>query len=89
MVRLLQPATATHPAVTHVVAGPSLTATLDRNPADPRISHELPLQVDEYGTVLRSAAIGEPRRERAATGVIGHRGSAASPFIRSMIDVVE
>ena len=37
----------------------------ERNPADPRISHALTLAVDDYGNVLRSAAIGYQRREPA------------------------
>jgi Insecticide toxin TcdB middle/C-terminal region/Insecticide toxin TcdB middle/N-terminal region len=34
----------------------------ERNPADPRISHALTLAVDDYGNVLKSAAIGYRRR---------------------------
>ena len=37
----------------------------ERNPADPRISHALTLDVDEFGNVLKSAAIGYGRRARA------------------------
>ena len=37
----------------------------ERNPADPRISHALTLEVDDYGNVLRSAAIGYQRRTPA------------------------
>lgn len=37
----------------------------ERNPADPRISHALTLDVDDYGNVLRSVAIGYPRRSPA------------------------
>ena len=37
----------------------------ERNPADPRISHALTLEVDAYGNVLRSAAIGYQRRTPA------------------------
>ena len=33
----------------------------ERNPADPRISHALTLAVDDYGNVLKSAAIGYQR----------------------------
>lgn len=36
----------------------------ERNPADPRIQHALTLEVDKYGNVLKSAAIGYGRRER-------------------------
>jgi RHS repeat-associated protein len=34
----------------------------ERNPDDPRISHALTLEVDEFGNVLKSAAIGYGRR---------------------------
>ena len=34
----------------------------ERNPADPRIIHALTLAVDDYGNVLKSAAIGYQRR---------------------------
>ncbi|MBI4488140.1 MAG: toxin [Deltaproteobacteria bacterium] len=34
----------------------------ERNPADPRVSHALTLEVDDFGNVLKSAAIGYGRR---------------------------
>jgi RHS repeat-associated protein len=34
----------------------------ERNPSDPRVTHALTLDVDDFGTVRRSAAIGYPRR---------------------------
>ena len=37
----------------------------ERNPADPRISHALTLEVDDYGNVLKSVAIGYARRAPA------------------------
>jgi RHS repeat-associated protein len=50
----------------HTVFFTHSSETLDyhyeRNPADPRISHALTLAVDDYGNVLRSAAIGYQRR---------------------------
>ena len=39
----------------------------ERNPADPRIRHALTLEVDPYGNVLRSLAIGYGRRTRRRT----------------------
>jgi RHS repeat-associated protein len=35
----------------------------ERNPADPRIGHALTLEVDDFGNVLKSAAIGYGRRQ--------------------------
>ena len=34
----------------------------ERNPADPRVTHALTLEVDDFGNVLKSAAIGYGRR---------------------------
>ncbi len=38
-----------------------LTATYDRNPADPRLAHEMTLEIDDFGNVLKSASIAYPR----------------------------
>ncbi len=40
----------------------AITLHYERHVSDPRIGHELTLLVDAYGNVLRSAAIGYPRR---------------------------
>ena len=40
----------------------SLTYHYERNPADPRIGHEMVLAVDEFGNVLKSVSIAYPRR---------------------------
>ncbi len=40
----------------------ALTYTYDRNPADPRISHTMNLDVDVYGNVLKAASIGYGRK---------------------------
>ncbi len=39
----------------------------ERNPDDPRIQHALTLQVDDFGNVLKEAAIGYGRRQPDAT----------------------
>ncbi len=62
VVRIVQPGTDTQPPVVQVVAGRSMTAQVERDPSDPRIAWSVPLFIDGYGTVLRSAAIGEPRQ---------------------------
>jgi len=41
----------------------ALTYHYERNPSDPRIQHALTLEVDEFGNVLRSLAIGYGRRQ--------------------------
>lgn len=39
----------------------AITYNYERNPADPRISHTAVLEVDQYGSVLRSLSIAYPR----------------------------
>ena len=44
----------------------------ERNPADPRVAHDLSLAIDAYGNLTRQASVGYPRRsppiaEQAAT----------------------
>ncbi|EDM76670.1 hypothetical protein PPSIR1_38119 [Plesiocystis pacifica SIR-1] len=43
----------------------TLTTHYDREPTDPRVSHGMTLEVDDFGTVLRSAALVYPRRPGA------------------------
>jgi RHS repeat-associated protein len=40
----------------------SLAYHYERNPADPRIGHEMVLEVDKFGNVLKSVSIAYPRR---------------------------
>ena len=51
----------------------SLTFQYERAPEDPRVSHELVLEVDEYGNVLRSASIAYGRRDEVLPGADGDR----------------
>ncbi|RLL55049.1 toxin [Mariprofundus sp. EBB-1] len=46
-----------------VTGSESISYHYERNPADPRISHSLVLESDEYGNPLKSAEIVYPRRE--------------------------
>ncbi|MGH8524383.1 MAG: toxin TcdB middle/C-terminal domain-containing protein, partial [Gammaproteobacteria bacterium] len=62
-IRLLQPQAGNRHAVFLTHARESLSYHYERNPADPRISHAVTLQVDEFGNVLRSLAIGYPRAD--------------------------
>ncbi len=47
----------------------SLTFSCERNIADPRIMHELVLETDELGNVLKSAQVCYPRAASFATGI--------------------
>src|SRR5439155_3534012 len=62
-VRLLQPQDGNRFAVFLTHARETLDYHYERNPADPRISHTLTLEADEFGNVLKSAAVGYGRRE--------------------------
>ena len=50
-------------AVFYVHPRESISYRYERNPADPRIEHQLTLAVDAFGNILRSAAIGYGRRQ--------------------------
>jgi hypothetical protein len=64
-VRPLQPLGQNRYAVFFTYARETIAYHYERNPDDPRISHDLTLAVDDYGNVLRSAAVGYQRREPA------------------------
>ena len=42
-----------------------MTFHYERGPDDPRVSHELTLEVDDYGNVLRRVSVCYPRRTTA------------------------
>ena len=58
----LQPKDGNHHAVYFSHPLESLSYHYERNPADPRISHALTLEVDAFGNPLKSLAIGYGRR---------------------------
>jgi RHS repeat-associated protein len=58
----VQPQKGNRHAVFFVHPRESLAYHYDRNPADPRIGHEMVLEVDEFGNVLKSVSIAYPRR---------------------------
>jgi hypothetical protein len=61
-IRALQPSGANRHAVFFSHPREALSYHYERDPADPRIQHALTLEVDDYGTVLKQAAIGYGRR---------------------------
>ena len=62
LVQILQPRLNNVNAVFTVNPSESLTYTYERDPANPRISQNLTIEVDEFGNVLKSAAICYGRR---------------------------
>ncbi|MFI1700711.1 SpvB/TcaC N-terminal domain-containing protein [Streptomyces bobili] len=61
-VTVLQPAGPGRHAVCLSHPAQTLTRYYERDPADPRTTHELVLEVDGFGNVLKSAAVGYGRR---------------------------
>ncbi|EOD63595.1 SpvB/TcaC N-terminal domain-containing protein [Amycolatopsis vancoresmycina] len=59
-------------AVFHTTPRETLTAHYERGP-DPRVGHELVLDVDAFGNVLRSAAVAYGRREPGTAGLAEQR----------------
>lgn len=65
-VRLLQRQGANRHAVFLTHAREAITYYYERNPADPRVQHALTLEVDDFGNVLKQAAVAYGRRRRIA-----------------------
>ncbi|MFC3550085.1 SpvB/TcaC N-terminal domain-containing protein [Lysobacter cavernae] len=61
-IRPLQARGSNRHAVFFIHASEALSYHYERNPTDPRIQHALTLEVDDYGNVLKQAAIGYGRR---------------------------
>ena len=57
----------------------TLTFSYERGAADPRVSHELTLETDAYGNVLRAVSVGYPRRA-------GLPAARAGPAARRPVD---
>ncbi|CAM4080809.1 SpvB/TcaC N-terminal domain-containing protein [Vreelandella rituensis] len=62
-IRPLQPRADNRHAVFFTHPREVITYHYERNPIDPRIQHALTLEVDDYGNVLKEAAIGYGRHE--------------------------
>lgn len=62
-IRGLQPQAGNRHAVFFTHAREAVNFHYERNPTDPRISHALTLEVDRFGNVLKSVAVGYGRRQ--------------------------
>jgi len=58
---VVQPRAGNRHGVFFTHAREAISYHYERNPTDPRITHALTLDVDDYGNVLRSIAVGYPR----------------------------
>lgn len=71
-VRMVQPQADNEHAVFYTHDSETLEHHYERNQRDPRISHQLTLEVDEFGNVTRSAAVVYPRRRTLPTAEEPH-----------------
>jgi RHS repeat-associated protein len=62
-IELLQPKNKNRHAVFFSHAREALNYQYERNPGDPRVGHSMTFEVDQYGNVLKSAAIGYGRKQ--------------------------
>jgi hypothetical protein len=60
-IEFLQPIGVNQHAVFFAHPRESISFHYERNPADPRVTHEFTLEVDSFGDVLRSVSVGYPR----------------------------
>jgi RHS repeat-associated protein len=72
-------------AVFLVHARESITSHHERNPEDPRVIHELVLEVDEFGNVRRSASIAYGRRPGARLQALAPRDRRAQAQLLSTL----
>lgn len=61
VIELLQPKGKNKYAIFTVKESESISYSYERNPADPRVSHNLNLKLDEYGNILESVSVVYPR----------------------------
>ncbi len=80
-IRVLQRLGDNRHAVFFTHAREAISYHYERNPADPRVSHALTLEVDEFGNVTKSAAVNYPRRAQALPVDPRIRNAQASTFI--------
>ena len=66
-IRLVQPTEDNRYGVFFVHPREAISYHYERNPADPRVAHQFTLEVDAFGNVIKSAAIGYPRRPTSPT----------------------
>lgn len=62
-------------AVFHPYRDQSVSYTYERRPADPRIHHQLTLDIDDLGNPTRTAEIGYPRRSGSAPPTDGEKSA--------------
>ncbi|MBS0150491.1 MAG: hypothetical protein JSR31_06075 [Nitrospira sp.] len=80
-IRMLQPEVENRHAVFFTHAREALTYQYERNSDDPRIGQALTLEVDEFGNVLKSAAVGYGRRQSDVSLPIEDQAKQSQTFI--------
>ena len=65
-IKLMQPMNDNRHAVFFTHPGETLSFHYERNPEDPRVTHQITLAVDDHGNIIDSVMIGYPRRISAS-----------------------
>ncbi|HMH20176.1 MAG TPA: SpvB/TcaC N-terminal domain-containing protein, partial [Puia sp.] len=81
LIRLLQPRVQNPYAVFAVQESESLTYTYERDPSDPRVSHNMTIKADEFGNVLAAATIAYGRKIADASLTAGEQAEQSSTHI--------
>jgi len=67
-VKQLQPITGNNKNAVYIsLPAETLTANYERNPADPRLTHEMTLDIDDFGNILSTSTIAYPRQIGTST----------------------
>jgi RHS repeat-associated protein len=80
-IRRLQPQGGNRHAVFFTHPREAINYHYERNPADPRVAHALTLEVDEFGNVLKEAAVGYGRRQPDMSLSAADRAKQSQTFI--------
>jgi RHS repeat-associated protein len=70
-VRALQASTDSQPGIFLIQPRETLTCQLERDPSDPRLTHEVVIASDDFGNVTEAVALAYPRRAAKSEGVAG------------------
>jgi RHS repeat-associated protein len=79
--RLLQPRANNRHAVLFAHPRESIDYRYERNPSDPRVAHQLTLDVDDFGNVLKTVSVGYGRRTPDPSLAVEDRDRQAQTLI--------
>jgi RHS repeat-associated protein len=84
-VKALRPASESRHGIFLVRARESVTFQLERNPADPRVTHQVTIDADDFGNVTNEVSLAYPRRPQNLEGVDGQERLYATHVHRDLV----